>query len=706
MNAHTPPLVPNKAEISTHLYALFGAEFVQAYPDAWIEIAYGRPDGKLNAAKNFSAFDLEKAVACAESKNKAGYNVYVGTALRHGAKPDSGRANGDHVLDASHAWAEYDGVGDDERIGAILKANNLAPALVVTTGTMPHVRRHLYFKLNGTVTPEKLEAANKSLIALFSSDDVWNSDRIMRLAGTVSYPSPKKAVKGYVPELVTLASHTEARAYSAEDLIKLAPDAPSDNSYTEYGKKNGKQKGRTDDQLTELLEASKIDSKWWTSMRSAVATMIGRGWSDSAIKLVCAPYCDDGANDADLKKLIDTGRGKFEKSDTEGTATLPLGYSFSDRGLMWQDPNSDGDESKPPMHIAGNFDVAAMARNSDGNSWGLLLKWKDPDGRDHSYVLQRELLAGDGLEARKVLTGQGFYIAPNPGARAKFNAFLLQVKSPNRALSTESVGWNGDAFVLPDECIGGNTGETLLLQNATQDHPFKQSGTLEEWQQEVARLAAGNSRLVLAISMAFVGPLLGPCSEEGGGIHLKGSSSIGKTTALYASGSVWGKGGANGYVKSWRATANGLEGTCLNHSDTFLCLDEMAQISARDAGEAAYMMANGSGKSRSRTDGSARKTAKFRVMFLSSARSGSPTRSRRIIEAGSQLQASRYGLSTSPLMLGRSMAYSRSCMASSPARLCPSTSSPPRRGSTAPPAERSWPRSCRRSTTSRVRPRR
>jgi hypothetical protein len=74
-------------------------------------------------------------------------------------------------------------------------------------------------------------------------------------------------------------------------------------------------------------------------MRSAVATMIGRGWSDSAIKLACAPYCDDGANDADLKTLIDTGRGKFEKSDTEGTATLPHGYSFSDRGLMWQDPN-------------------------------------------------------------------------------------------------------------------------------------------------------------------------------------------------------------------------------------------------------------------------------------------------------------------------------------------------------------------------------
>lgn len=312
----------------------------------------------------------------------------------------------------------------------------------------------------------------------------------------------------------------------------------------------------------------------------------------------------------------------FAERQFEPSTELPYGYSFTDRGLMWQDPTpvADDEAPKPKLHIAGNFDVAAMTRNGDGNSWGLLLKWKDQDGRDHSLVLPYELLASDGAEARRILTGQGLYIAPNLAARSKFNAFLLQVKSPNRALSTDSVGWNGDAFVLPDECIGGNTGETLLLQNASPDHPFKQSGTLEEWQ-EMARLAEGNSRLVLAISMAFVGPLLVPCSEEGGGVHLKGSSSIGKTTALHAAGSVWG-GGGNGFIKAWRATANGLESTCLNHSDTFLCLDEMAQITAKDAGEAAYMLANGSGKSRARTDGLARKTAKFRVMFLSSGEIG------------------------------------------------------------------------------------
>jgi uncharacterized protein (DUF927 family) len=161
------------------------------------------------------------------------------------------------------------------------------------------------------------------------------------------------------------------------------------------------------------------------------------------------------------------------------------------------------------------------------------------------------------------------------------------------------------------------------LQSLTaHEHAFRQAGTLEGWQQNVARYASGNSRLVVAISAAFAGPLIGPCSAEGGGLHFKGGSSTGKTTALHVAGSVWGGGDANGFVRSWRATANGLEGVALGHCDTLLCLDEMSQLAARDAGEAAYMLANGAGKSRSSRDGSARRPAKWQLLFLSSGEIG------------------------------------------------------------------------------------
>jgi putative DNA primase/helicase len=60
----------------------------------------------------------------------------------------------------------------------------------------------------------------------------------------------------------------------------------------------------------------------------------------------------------------------------------------------------------------------------------------------------------------------------------------------------------------------------------------------------------------------------------------------------------------------------------LGHSDTLLCLDELSQLAAKDAGEAAYMLANGSGKSRSSRDGSARRASKWQVLFLSSGEIG------------------------------------------------------------------------------------
>jgi uncharacterized protein (DUF927 family) len=83
-------------------------------------------------------------------------------------------------------------------------------------------------------------------------------------------------------------------------------------------------------------------------------------------------------------------------------------------------------------------------------------------------------------------------------------------------------------------------------------------------------------------------------------------------------GSVWGGGGLNGFLRTWRATSNGLEGVAALHCDALLCLDEMGQVDGREAGSIAYMLANGSGKSRAGRTGEARSAASWRVLFLSS----------------------------------------------------------------------------------------
>jgi uncharacterized protein (DUF927 family) len=297
---------------------------------------------------------------------------------------------------------------------------------------------------------------------------------------------------------------------------------------------------------------------------------------------------------------------------------MPPGYYFTGTGLVWRDDAEDSSD----LFLTSLFDVLAETRDGEGTSWGVLLRWDDHDGREHKYGLARSMLAGDGMEARRILLDAGLNVSPARKAREKLNSFLGTVRSTERARATSRIGWHDDVFVLPDRAIGTPASNELFLLQHTGSlrHAFRQRGSLSDWQEKVGRLAPGNSRLVLAVSVAFAAALIGRCDDaESGGIHFRGPSSTGKSTALIMAASVWGGGGETGdYVRSWRATSNGLEGVALAHCDALLCLDELSQVPARDAGEVAYMLGNGSGKSRSNREGLAKPAAQWRLLFLSS----------------------------------------------------------------------------------------
>ena len=157
----------------------------------------------------------------------------------------------------------------------------------------------------------------------------------------------------------------------------------------------------------------------------------------------------------------------------------------------------------------------------------------------------------------------------------------------------------------------------VLLDGAAHG-PYETKGTLAEWRDGVATLAAGHAIPMLAISTAFAGPLLHLAGLEGGGLNLFGQSSRGKTTCLQAAASVWGRGGTPGFVRAWRATSNGLEGAAAQSSDTVMMLDELGMVDAREAAQAFYGLANGAGKQRAGRDGSPREPKSWRVLFLSS----------------------------------------------------------------------------------------
>ncbi|MBF0371598.1 MAG: DUF927 domain-containing protein [Magnetococcales bacterium] len=303
--------------------------------------------------------------------------------------------------------------------------------------------------------------------------------------------------------------------------------------------------------------------------------------------------------------------GKFPFEVVEGVKNRRNGTYYL--------PPTDDDEQAQPVWFCDPLHITARTRDASQTNHGRLLEFKDPDGHKHSWAMPMENLAGDGADCRRTLLSMGLGITPNRKAREHLSTYIQNSLPEAVARCVERTGWYGDVFVFPNETIGENN-ERVMLQSISGDlQGFEAAGTLADWQQGVAARCVGNSRLVFAVSAAFASVLLHLVEEESGGFNFTGQSSTGKTTALTVAVSVWG--GAE-RLQRWRATSNGLEAVALLHNDTLLCLDELAQVDPREAGEIAYMLANGTGKARSRRDGTARKKSTWRLLFLSAGEIG------------------------------------------------------------------------------------
>lgn len=289
-------------------------------------------------------------------------------------------------------------------------------------------------------------------------------------------------------------------------------------------------------------------------------------------------------------------------------------FKVSSRGVFFIGTDKEGNEL-PPRWVCSPLYVKAMTRDAKSGEWGRLLEWCDADGVLHQWAMPLELLQGDGADVRRELARLGLSIAPGRAARDQLASYIQVWPVEARARCVERLGWHGGVYVTPAESIGQDD-EIVVFQNTHALEPaLAVSGTAEEWRDSVAALAAGNSRLVFALSVAFAGALADVVGEDSGGFHLRGKSSSGKSTALKAAASVWGH--PLTYPRLWRATANGLEGLAALHNDGLLILDEINQMDPKEVGEAAYLLANGQGKARATRTGAARPSARWRLLFLS-----------------------------------------------------------------------------------------
>jgi putative DNA primase/helicase len=317
----------------------------------------------------------------------------------------------------------------------------------------------------------------------------------------------------------------------------------------------------------------------------------------------------------------DDGRGRAQSGGREAAAGAFDRFYVDDEGVWFSPPNDDGG---PPRRICGPLRVVGLARDVHDNQAALLLEFDTPFRSNRRWLMPLAMLSGDGAAYRSALLSLGFMTPTDAKRRGWLTEYLHSRKPAELVRHVQRSGWHGRCYVLPDETLGSNLdGERVIFHSETGvEANFRQRGDLELWKRDLARLCVGNSRAAFAVSVAFAGPLLAWApGTTGGGFHLVGLTSIGKTSFFLIAASVWGKGTENdpeAYLQKWRATSNGLEFQAEQHSDCTLILDDLGQMETGDAGASAYMLADGQGKTRGRGAGGLRPKPTWRLLYLSS----------------------------------------------------------------------------------------
>ena len=341
-----PSPAPNEETIRTYLNRIFRRPLAE-YPTGQIEISWMHPTSGerwQHAYFDLSAPGLNAAAVRSLTINRSGYNLYVGINPR---KPGVTRfATND---DVEAAWWCFGDVDQPDSLPFLQHAVKRLPCtLSVVTGVTPSKRVHAYWELDEpTRNLPQWTAQQAGIAAAIHGDAVTDPRRIMRIPGTVNWPSEKKQARGYTAELTTLKTqwHGEERDPVSSEAIRNAfppvyqsqkqdeqdntvgsnvidlqaipafrDDAPNTDippAYTLF----------TPTKVNALIDAIANNINWHDHMVRLTAHWIGRGWTDREILCATSALTLQGytrlQTAREVRKLVDSGRKKFGKPEED-----------------------------------------------------------------------------------------------------------------------------------------------------------------------------------------------------------------------------------------------------------------------------------------------------------------------------------------------------------------------------------------------------
>lgn len=324
-----PIIRPDVNAIAEHLRALFDP-LATEYPQGLIEISYGFPGPDHGAL--FGIGRIEDAVTFAVEMNNDGKNVYVGVNPRKPGTKMSKRASDSDVEIAIWQFADID---KNEAVETLKPKLALPPNLNVITGRTPNPRPHLYWLLDEPVhNLAEWSARQQGLAAKLGGDPVINPSRIMRLAGTVNYPTDKKMERGYRTELATLKVFDEDDrppvpvgmfiGWCPPAKVQEAPPAANGTHVPPEAVYSGAIAGNGVN-VASILQAIRSGDQWHNNMVRLVGHMAVMGRMDAEILGLAASITLPGFTvDQTLREMrqaLDGARRKFNAPNVETVFT-------------------------------------------------------------------------------------------------------------------------------------------------------------------------------------------------------------------------------------------------------------------------------------------------------------------------------------------------------------------------------------------------
>jgi uncharacterized protein (DUF927 family) len=267
-------------------------------------------------------------------------------------------------------------------------------------------------------------------------------------------------------------------------------------------------------------------------------------------------------------------------------------------------------------------------RKTEQQSWRHHFVIKERNGNKSLFELPREKLAGTGASAIRLLMKSGVHVVGRKAAKKALVRFL-GFKPRQEIIRMPRVGWaqvgsdwvfvRSDEVITPPDMQQANS-TTYELDKAATRHGLHVEGTAAEWAIEVAAPLQGNSNAALSFATFFAAPLLCFASEPGGGNHLYGPSTIGKTMASDAGQSIYGwplETADNAFGVTWAGTEAGFDALALARTDLGLPLDEITLSNRRSAEQIIYKLASGTKGPRATSTGHLRETAHASLLVLS-----------------------------------------------------------------------------------------